>query len=137
MDLKRLRSFVAVADAGSVSAASGGLGVSQPALSRQLAGLAEALGVELFESVGRKLALTPAGEELLGEARDLLARAELFRERARGLKRGEAGLLKVAASPQMIESAFPEFLAIYAARQPQVRVKLIEAADAEQLVGIE
>jgi DNA-binding transcriptional LysR family regulator len=137
MDLKRLRSFVAVADSRSVSASSAGLGISQPALSRQLAGLAKTLGVELFESVGRRLALTAAGEELLGEARDLLARAELFRERARSLGRGDSGLLKVAASPQMIESAFPEFLALYAERQPQLRIKLIEAADAEQLVGLE
>jgi DNA-binding transcriptional LysR family regulator len=137
MDLKRLRSFVAVADAGGVSAASAALGISQPALSRQLAGLGQALGVELFESVGRRLALTAAGEELLGDARDLLARADLLRDRARAMRQGDAGLLKVAASPQMIESAFPRFLALYAERQPQVRVKLIEAADAEQLVGLE
>lgn len=137
MDLKRLRSFVAVADSGSVSASSAALGISQPALSRQLAGLEEALGVDLFEPVGRRLALTATGEELLGEARDLLAQAQLFSERARSLGRGDAGLLKVAASPQMIESAFPEFLARYAVRQPGVRVKLIEAADAEQLVRLE
>ena len=137
MDLKRLRSFVAVADSGSVSTSSTQLGISQPALSRQLSSLAETLGVELFEPVGRRLALTATGEELLGEARDLLTRAQLFTERARSLGRGDTGLLKVAASPQMIESAFPEFLASYAERQPGIRVKLIEAADAEQLVRLE
>jgi len=137
MDLKRLRSFVAVADSGSVSTSSAQLGISQPALSRQLSSLAETLGIELFEPVGRRLALTATGEELLGEARDLLARAQLFTERARSLGRGDTGLLKVAASPQMIESAFPEFLARYAERQPGIRVKLIEAADAEQLVRLD
>lgn len=137
MDLKRLRSFVAVADSGSVSTSSAALGISQPALSRQLSSLAETLGIQLFEPVGRRLALTATGEELLGEARDLLARAQLFSERARSLGRGDSGLLKVAASPQMIESAFPEFLARYAEQQPGVRVKLIEAADAEQLVRLD
>jgi len=137
MDLKRLRSFVAVADAGSVSGASAALGLSQPALSRQLDALEKSLGLELFEPAGRRLALTAAGEELLGDARDLIARAELLRERARSMRGGDVGLLKVAASPQMIESAFPAFLARYAERQPQVRVRLVEAADAEQLVAIE
>ncbi|MGD9743333.1 MAG: LysR family transcriptional regulator [Dongiaceae bacterium] len=133
MDLKRLRTFIAIADQGTMSKAAARLHISQPALSRQIANLQEELGVDLFELVGRRLSLTGAGEELLAEVRDLLMRVEALGERARSLRRGDSGVLRVAASPQMIEGAFPDFLRLYREQHPQVRVKLTEAADADQL----
>jgi DNA-binding transcriptional LysR family regulator len=137
MDLRRLRGFVTIADLGSMASAAARLRISQPALSRQIAGLQDELGVRLFERVGRRLSLTGAGEEVLAQARDLMARADSFRERAQLMRRGDSGILRVAASPQMIEAAFPEFLRSYHARHPGVRVKLTEAADAEQLTYLE
>lgn len=137
MDLKRLRTFVAIADQGSMSKAASRLRISQPALSRHIATLQDELGVDLFELVGRRLSLTGAGEELLAEARDLLMRVEALGERAQSLRRGDSGVLRVAASPQMIEGAFPAFLRAYRSQHPQVRVKLTEAADADQLTSLE
>lgn len=137
MDLKRLRTFVAIADQGSMSKAARHLRISQPTLSRHVADLRNELGVDLFELMGRRLSLTGPGEELLVEARDLLMRVEALGERAQSLRRGDSGVLRVAASPQMIEGAFPAFLRIYRSQHPQVRVKLTEAADADQLASLE
>src|SRR4029077_10121241 len=46
---------------------------------------------------------------------------------AEGLKRGDAGMLRVSASPHLIEGLFPDFLRDYARRYPNVHVRLIEA----------
>ena len=55
MDLKRLRTFVMVAEQGTVSSASERLRITQPALSRQLQDLQAEFGVQLFDQVGRRL----------------------------------------------------------------------------------
>ena len=65
MDLKRLRTFVAVAEHGTVSKAAEVLNITQPALSRQIGSLEHEFGFELFERSGRRLLLTPRGEQLL------------------------------------------------------------------------
>ena len=127
MDLRELRTFVAVADLGTVSRAAEQLHITQPALSRQIADLEEELGLRLFDRVGRRLLLTSEGAQLLKECRGLLNYSRALREQAEGLKRGDAGLLRVSASPHLIEGLFPEFLREYAKRYPNVHVRLIEA----------
>ena len=67
MDLRHARTFVTVADLGTVSAAARQLRVAQPALSRQIRDLERELGFDLFDRVGRRLLLTSAGEQLLSE----------------------------------------------------------------------
>jgi DNA-binding transcriptional LysR family regulator len=61
----------------------------------------------------------------------------LLVEQAHLLRGGDAGLLKVAASPQIIESVLPTFLRRYASRFPDVQVKLIEAVGRDQLTMLE
>jgi len=137
MDLRRLRTFVAVTDLGTVSKAALHLHVSQSALSRQIGDLEQELRVRLFDRVGRRLALTAIGEELLEDCRGVLDRVGSLRERAELLRRGHSGVLKVAASPQMIESVLSTFLPQYAARFPNVQVRLIEALGPAQLALLE
>ena len=72
MDLKRLRTFVTVAEQGSVSRAALRLHISQPGLSRQIQELEQELGLRLFDRVGRRLVLTGEGEQLLGSCRSVL-----------------------------------------------------------------
>jgi len=112
MDLRRLRTFVAVADNGSVSNAAKVLHITQPALSRQIRDLQEELGLRLFDRVGRQLVLTSEGEQLLIDCRGLLGHASALRDRAHSLGRGDAGVLKVAASPVQIEAVGPEAMAL-------------------------
>src|SRR5260370_34650841 len=125
MDLRRLRTFVAVAELGTVSEAALHLPISQSALSRQISDLEQELRVRLFDRVGRRLVLTAIGEELLGDCRSVLGQVRSLGERAELLRRGDSGVLKVAASPQMIETVLFTFLPRYPLRFPHGRVRLI------------
>jgi DNA-binding transcriptional LysR family regulator len=107
------------------------------ALSRQINGLEQELGFELFQRAGRRLLLTPGGEQLLGDCRSLLAHAGTVGERAQALRRGELKVLRVATSALTIEGAFPIFMHRYAERFPGVRLALIEADAAEHLTMLE
>ena len=137
MDLRRLRTFVTVAEQGSVSKAALHLHISQPGLSRQIHELQQELGLQLFDRVGRRLVLTAEGEQLLGSCRSLLGHASSLSEQAQLLRRGDTGVLKVAASPVQIETVLSTFLPRYAQRYPNVQVKLIEAVGADTLAMLE
>ena len=137
MDLRHTRTFVTVAELGTVSKAALRLRIAQPALSRQISNLEQELGLKLFDRVGRRLRLTAEGEQLLSDCRGLLSYATALSERAQLLRRGDTGVLKVAASPQHIESVFSQFLHRYAQRYPNVQVKLIEAVGLEILAMLE
>lgn len=128
MDLRHARTFVTVAELGTVSKAAQRLHITQPALSRQIAAFEQALGLMLFDRIGRRLVLTSEGDQLLNDCRGLLSFADAIGERAQSLKRGDTGVLKVAGSPQHIESVLSTFLQRYAQRYPKVEVQLFEAA---------
>src|SRR5215831_19593758 len=127
MELRHLRYFVAVSDAGGVSRAALGLNISQPALSRQIRVLEAELGVSLFERRTGRLVLTGEGEELLARSRELLSRAESLRERARALRGGDEGIIRVGVAPLTLESLMPTFLAQHQQRHPKIDVRLAEA----------
>ena len=137
MDLRRLRTFVAVAELGTVSRAALHLRISQPALSRHITDLEQELGVRLFDRVGRRLVLTAIAEDVLGDCRSVLSQVGSLGERVDSLRRGDSGVLKVAASPQMIESVLSTFLPRYTARFPNVHVKLTEALGPAQVALLE
>jgi DNA-binding transcriptional LysR family regulator len=127
MKLHHARTFVTVAELGTVSKAAQRLRIAQPALSRQIGALEQELGIKLFDRVGSRLLLTSNGEQLVSDCRDLLGFAGSISERALLLRGGETGVLKVACSPQLIESVLARFLNRYAEHYPRVQVKLIEA----------
>ncbi len=137
MDLRHARTFVTVAELGTVSKAAVRLRIAQPALSRQINDLEQELGLKLFDRVGRRLRLTGEGEQLLQDYKGLLTYASAVSERAPLLRRGDVGVLKVSASPQHIESVFSGFLHHYAERYPNVEVKVIEAAGIDTLALLE
>jgi LysR family transcriptional regulator, nitrogen assimilation regulatory protein len=118
---------------GTVSKASLCLRIAQPALSRQISDLEHELGLMLFDRVGRRLVLTGEGEQLLGDCRSLLGQVGALGERAELLRRGDSGVLKVAATPHMIESVLSTFVSQYAERYPKVEVKFFEAFGPAQL----
>jgi LysR family transcriptional regulator, cyn operon transcriptional activator len=126
VDLRHLRAFAAIVDAGGFARAATRLNLSQPALSRQISALEIDLGVPLFDRVGRRALLTSEGEDLLRRSRRLLSDAESLGERARALKGGHTGLLRVGATPQAMETLLAAFLARYRRRHPGVEVHLVE-----------
>jgi len=137
MNLRQLRSFAAIADVGGFARAAGRLNVSQPALSRQIHALEAELGVPLFDRIGRRVQLTSEGEDLLRRSRRLLAEADSLGERARSLKAGQTGILRVGATPQVIENLLADFLTRYRKRHPRVEVHLVEDGGARLLGRLE
>src|SRR5262245_13900896 len=137
MDLRRLRTFVTVAEQRTVSKAALSLHVAQPALSRQITDLERELGIKLFDRVRKRLVLTGEGERLLADCRHILSAVDSLGEHAEQLRRADSGVLKVSATPQMIDGVFSTFLHRYAAHFPNVRVKLREAFGGELFATLE
>src|SRR4029077_9270889 len=92
---------------------------------------------KLFDHVGRGLVLTAEGEQLLADCRRVLTDLDVVRERAEVLRRGDRGVLKVAAPPHTIESVLSRFLPQYTQRFPNVHVELSEALGHEQTAMLE
>src|SRR5438046_7981184 len=74
LEVRHLQLVSAVADVGSLTRAGDRLHLTQSALSHQLRDIEARLGAALFLRVGKRLVLTPAGERLLGWARQVLGR---------------------------------------------------------------
>jgi DNA-binding transcriptional LysR family regulator len=133
----RARTFVTVAELGTVSKAAVRLRVAQPALSRQIIDLEHELGLRLFDRVGRRLLLTGEGEQMLAGCRFLLNSASAVKEQAQLLRQGDTGILRIAGSPQHIESVLSQFLHRYAERYPNVQVRISEGTGSEILTLLE
>lgn len=97
-DWTQARAFLATVEAGSLSKAARALGLTQPTLSRQVAGLEAALGVVLFERIGRALVLTETGRDLVDHFRDMGAAAERIALAAAGHGQTLEGRVTISAS---------------------------------------
>lgn len=123
LDIGLLRAFVTIVDAGGVTRAAAVLGVSQAAASQQIKRLEEALDCRLFQRAGRRLALAPAGERLLAQARRLLAlNDEVWSSMRTPPFEGE---VRLGVPYDIIASFVPPILRRFAKAQPRVRVSLV------------
>ncbi|HTZ37102.1 MAG TPA: LysR family transcriptional regulator [Stellaceae bacterium] len=117
-----LEYFIAIAELGSVSRAAMRLGITQPALSRQIKRLEEQLGVPMLERHWRGVRLTPAGERLYQEASSLQRQfQQLCAELADG-GGSPSGSVTIAVTPSAGDLLVPELIARYRALYPLVRV---------------
>jgi DNA-binding transcriptional LysR family regulator len=98
MTLVQLRHFVVLAELGAFVQASKALFLTQPALTRSIQGLEDELGGRLFDRLGRRIALTPFGHEVLQRARRLVADAEALKQTGKGLHAGLIGTLRIGLS---------------------------------------
>jgi DNA-binding transcriptional LysR family regulator len=124
MTWARLRSFVAVADTGSVRAAAGRLSVTESAISAAVAALQSDLGAVLLERDGRGVRLTEAGVVYAGYARQVLG---LLEEGAVAVSRGsdpEEGSLRLGVVTTAAEYLVPGLLASFRREHPGVEVTL-------------
>jgi DNA-binding transcriptional LysR family regulator len=133
MDLKRLRYFVAVADAGGFTRAAQQLNMSQPPLSRRINELEVELGVSLIDRDARPMALTQAGKFLLEQARLILLRVESLEVAMKELTQIERPFVRVAAPPSAIPLPLPTILRRFREAWPLARVSLIELNSLEQI----
>jgi DNA-binding transcriptional LysR family regulator len=136
MDLRSLRSFIAVAEEGHFGRAAARLHISQPPLTRQIHALEAELGVALFTRTPRGAVPTEAGEALLRDARALAALAGQAAERARRAGRGEVGRLDLGIYGTAVLDYVPRLLAALAADCPDVQVVLHHAPKAEQIEAV-
>ncbi|KWC29704.1 LysR family transcriptional regulator [Burkholderia ubonensis] len=126
MELKQLRYFVAVAEELHFGRAAKRLFISQPALSFDIRKFEDALGVQLFARTSKSVALTNAGEVLLGEARRLLLQAaEAERLTVRSAS-GYAGRLRVGFVHSMLYRGLPDAVRRFEADHPGVEIVLSE-----------
>ena len=137
LDLRRLKSFVVVAEEGNLSRAAVRLHLSQPALTRRIQELEKELGFTLLEHLGRGIQISGEGRGFLRHCRDLVAHAEAVEDRARAFFAGESGVLRVGASPQMLERLFPRLLLQFAPIFPLVEVRLVEGTSRAHLRALE
>jgi len=118
-----LRTFLAVVDGGGVTPAAAALNMSQAAASQQVKRLEEMLDCRLFERVGRRLVLAPAGERLLAQAQRLVSQGdELLSTMRRPAFEGE---VRLGVPYDIIGSFVPGILRRFAKAQPRVRVSLV------------
>ena len=125
IDWNQMRGFLATVEAGSLSAGARRLGLTQPTLGRQVAALEEALGVTLFERLGRTLVLTQAGHELAGHAREMGRAAERLTLAAAGQSQDISGTVRITAADIYAAYVLPNMLLRLKAEAPQLRVEVL------------
>ncbi len=129
-----LRTFLAVADSGSYTAAATRLGFTQPAVSQQIRVLEAQLGqARLFRRTGQRTRLTHAGEELLSHARELVAVAERAERHMLGLQGQVTGRVSLGCAPSTGERLLPALLAAFRGNHGAVQFS-VEVGAAERLV---
>ena len=129
MELHQLRYFVTVVRNGTFTKAAERLYITQPSLSEQIRKLETELGSPLFQRLGRKLALTSAGESFLPHAEKVIFEVEQARahvQEVRGLRRGR---LSIGVLPSVSARLLPKFLAEFRHEHPGVEVSLREEND--------
>jgi molybdate transport repressor ModE-like protein len=109
-DWKLVRTFISVADHGSLTAAARDLGLAHPTVARHVQNLESALGMTLFERRPTGLVLNDAGAQLAAAGRAMLDGARSFDVTARSLRTAPAGRVRITAS-EFIADVFPELLA--------------------------
>jgi DNA-binding transcriptional LysR family regulator len=122
-EIRQLRSFVAVAERGSVSQAALDLNLSQSALSEALRKLEVELGVSLLERSSRGVTVTPAGAVLVGEAQAAIARFDEALNAVRAAAAGQTGRLRVGFEAAGAGRLSTQARARFLARFPHVRVE--------------
>lgn len=125
MDWNLARAFSATASAGSLSKAARKLGLTQPTLSRQIAALEAALGVTLFDRIGKRLVLTEAAHGMVEHVQAMAAAAEAMALAAAGRAREIEGTVTISASDGFAAYVLPEIVERIRTVAPQVTLSVV------------
>lgn len=110
IDSRQLKAFVTLARTGSYTSTAGKLFLTQSAISHSIKALERDLGCSLLRKVGKNLQLTPAGEQLLSVADDILAKMRRAREVLSNVNEWEGGRLRMGAGPTACQYILPTVL---------------------------
>ena len=135
MDVRQLQYFLAIVDHGSVHRAAQELFVAQPSVSQALRALERDLGTELFHRTGRRLVLTPAGEQLIDPAREVLRGVELARATVAAVHGLRAGRLVISSMPSQAVSPLAAMISRFRAEHPLVEVAVRAAATPPEVIS--
>lgn len=135
-DLNDLLAFRAVAEQTNFRKAAESVHLSQPAFSRRINKLEEALGVRLLERTTRRVTLTAVGRDFERKVRDLLDELDNTLLGIRGVAATRMGEVTVACVPSTVYYYLSEVIRRYHERCPKVRVKLLDAGANEVLASV-
>ena len=132
--LTATRVFVEVVERGSQTAAAEALEMSRAMVSRYLGELETWVGARLLHRTTRKLSLTGAGEQLLGQCREMLAMADAMQSVSRTDEAAPRGTLRIACSQSLAQAWLVHALDDFTRLYPQVSVDLLVGSQAVNLV---
>jgi LysR family nitrogen assimilation transcriptional regulator len=127
MDLKQIRSFVAVYGDGSINRAAERLNIAQPSLSQQIKTLEQSVGVQLFERHARGVRPTPAGDRFYDDCRKILGDVESASQNLREFSLGTSGSLDVGLIPTVTKGVLSSVLPAFITALPNVELRVVEA----------
>lgn len=136
MELVHLRTFVAVAEAGSLTRAAEAVHLSQPAVSGHIKALEQTLGVQLFRRAPRGMALTDAGQMLLREAKDVLHRADGVTRLAQRLRGEVAGTLCLGIIDCGYDLKLARIVGAITRQHPDLELKLIASNSGDNTLAV-
>lgn len=110
MHLRTMQYFIAIADAGSLTAAAAAIPIAQPALTRQLRELESELGVQLLQRLPRGVRLTQAGVTFYESAQRILTEATRLRQRLSNEQKSSHATVVLGASPTLARVLLPGLL---------------------------
>ncbi len=132
-DWNQVRAFLATAEKGSFSAAARVLAQTQPTVGRQVAALEAALGVVLFERVGKTLRLTNTGSELLVHVREMAEVANRISLTASGQSQAIEGQVRITASDIMSAYTLPKIIKEIRLAAPLLEIDVVAANDVRDI----
>jgi LysR family cyn operon transcriptional activator len=137
LDIRHLRYFLAVAEAGSFSRAADRLGISQPSVSQQMRDLEAGLRVPLFQRRGKRILLTPRGLIFQEHARAVLHQLENFLQELNS-KPGELrGALRLGVIPALNVPLVPQLLGSFTGDHPAISITVEEISSTEIETALE
>nr|WP_284502765.1 MULTISPECIES: LysR family transcriptional regulator [unclassified Caballeronia] len=131
-----MQAFRAVVELGSFRKAAEAVNISQPALSRRIDKLEEALGVRLFERTTRSVTLTTVGRAFAPSAEQLLDDLDVALLGIRDVSSSRLGHVTIACVPSVAYYFLPSAVASFHRRFPRIRVKLLDASANEVLSAV-
>ena len=134
IDWNLIKSFVTVAETGSLSAAARKLSASQPTLGRHIGELEQALGVTLFRRGRSGYALTEAGATLFERGKTVSEQASAFSRLALGSVEAIEGTVRIAASEVVAAYVLPDMTARLGIEEPGIEVEIVASNQVENLL---
>src|SRR5271167_4539142 len=136
MEVNQLRYVCAIAHTGNFSRAAERCHIAQPSLSQQVQKIEDALGVKLFDRLGRSIRLTEAGRAFIPRARAILEQMDAARTSAADKNADLGGSVAVGVIPTVAPYLMPRYTASFAKKFPDAKLRIIEDTTSVLVQGL-